>query len=103
MIKNLDQYLAHIKADYAMFLTGCNAEDSISEFTVSALPGSKYIKIVTESHGTRIVHSFICLYDMGKFTKGDILKPASWNGPARNFARGNVANNNFLHVRWMGA
>jgi len=46
--------------------------------------GSKYIKIVSVSWGSRSVHSFV------EKKTGDIWKAASWKAPARNFARGNV-------------
>ena len=46
--------------------------------------GSKYIKIVSVSWGSRSVHSFI------EKKTGDIWRAASWKAPARNFARGNV-------------
>lgn len=61
--------------------------------------GSKYIKVIRENS----VWGFIVKRnDDAKFHQGDILKAASWSGPARNFARGNVFNN-LNNVRWVGA
>lgn len=61
--------------------------------------GSKYIKVIQGSS----VHSFIVKEDGPKFKKGDILKAASWNAPATNFARGNVLCFNYGNVSWAGA
>ena len=62
-------------------------------------PGSKYIKVI--SNGS--VHSFVVNTDKDKkFKRGDILKAASYNAPARNFARGNVLENSFDTVHWTG-
>ncbi len=36
-----------------------------------------------------------------KFKKGDLLKAAGFNAPARNAARGNVLEGNF-QIRWTG-
>ncbi len=59
--------------------------------------GKKYIKVISN----RSAHSFILLEDDGKFKKGDILKSASWNAPAKNFARGNIFGE--YSIRWTGA
>jgi len=93
-IRKLDLYLAAIRADYAAFkFRGEHANspwtaEMVDEFnrTLTYEIGSRYVKVVT---GTS-VHSFICINDMGKFCKGDILKAASFKAPAKNFARGNV-------------
>jgi hypothetical protein len=104
MIANLDEYLKHIKDDYCKFFKGRNdeiAQKMISDFekSIRIERGSKYLKVITGSS----VHSFVCYRDLGKFTKGDILKAASWRSPAKNFARGNVCSKDFSLVTWTGA
>jgi hypothetical protein len=107
MITNLDLYLEAIKDDYLTMVTPGNTiqeemyQDFCEGLTYSA--GSKYIKVFKDRKGGRSVHSFICLRDDAKFKKGDILMAASWNAPARNFARGNVLDKTFDRVRWTGA
>jgi len=64
----------------------------------------KYAKIVKNSalcQGGANVLAFIVKEDDGKFKRGDILKPANWNSPARNFARGNIFDDD-LKVSWYG-
>lgn len=108
---NIDAYLEHIRNDYTYWsnqsLNDSNADVKNrmnAEFRagVHYEVGSKYIKVIIRSGMQRSVHSFICLEDMGKFKKGDILKAAGWKAPARNFARGNILTNQFGGIRWMG-
>ena len=98
----LTEYLEYIKADYAKWrLDSPYREEFIKRFNASleVEVGTKYIKVVAE----RSVHSFICLRDMGKFTKGDILKAESYSSPARNFVRGNTIARKYDQIRWTGA
>ena len=65
--------------------------------------GVKYIKIAMGNGGTPggSCWGFVVKEDTKKFKKGDILKPAGWNAPARNAARGNVLAGNYP-INWTG-
>lgn len=99
----LDRYITAIKADYAGYspMSEIRAE-MIKEFDAAIRYEihRKFIKVITGPHTS--VHSFVMLADDGKFKRGDILKAASWRGPAKNFARGNVLGA-LKNVRWTGA
>lgn len=104
MIDGLKDYLEYIKADYRKWYGRRDdeiAQKFIEEFEqgLRCEVGSKYVKVITKNS----VHSFICLKDMGKFSKGDILKAASWRSPARNFSRGNVMSRKYGGTTWTGA
>ena len=61
--------------------------------------GKKYIKIFTEGGS---VWGFVVNTDKdNKFRKGDILKAAGWNAPARNQARGNILDGGYK-IQWTG-
>jgi hypothetical protein len=109
IVDGMNEYLEAIKADYTNWQNRHPCEvgqEMIADFCggLTVEVGSRYAKIVSNRRGgQRRVHSFVCLRDMGKFTKGDILKAASWAAPARNFARGNTMARTFQNVRWTGA
>ena len=65
--------------------------------------GRKYLKIISSRrNGQRCVWGFVVATDNDKmFKKGDLLKPAGWNAPARNKPRGNVLEGGFP-VQWTG-
>ena len=77
-------------------------DDMISEYNreISYSDGSKYVKIIT---GNSVWGFVVRVHNDKKFRFGDILKPAGWKTPARNFARGNVIDGNFGGVSWTGA
>ena len=65
--------------------------------------GSKYMKVISAKHGSMSVCCFVVNTENDKkFRFGDILKPAGWKGPARNFARGNILDYDFHGLRWTG-
>ena len=101
MIVEMTDLLENIKADY-MFKD--STEDvqvrMTKEFNdnLSYSIGSKYIKVTTE----RSVWGFVVNTDKDKkFKKGDILKAAGWNAPARNASRGNIVEGGYT-IRWTG-
>jgi len=105
----IDDYVSHIKSSYINWQSLDPVSDPVrtkireemcDRFVngVTVEVGSKYVKIV--SNGS--VHSFIVLKD-GKFSRGTILKAASWRAPATNFSRGNVLAREFNRVTWTGA
>jgi hypothetical protein len=61
--------------------------------------GKKYIKITNQGSAW----GFVCLENDPKFNlkKGDLLFPASWSTPAKNFARGNVFRGGY-QIEWTG-
>ena len=87
-------YVKHLADDY----THTAAYNSKKFYAVH---GRKYIHIIMEDN-QRSSHSWVMLVDDKKFKRGDILKSASWNAPARNFIRGSVFGK-FNHIRWCGA
>jgi hypothetical protein len=114
MEQALENYIKKIGDDYENWTLGSRAllsadniekrirENSVVEFKdgLEYRKGSKYIKVV-KTDNQESVHSFIVnIHNDKKFKYGDILKAASWNTPARNFARGNVFEN--YKVRWVG-
>ena len=105
--ESIDSGLSKMKAamieDYAGFMPpndGIRAkmnEEYAEKFTVTY--GKKYIKITEEGNG---VKAFIVAVDNDKkFKKGDILLPAGYNAPARNFARGNILDGGY-NIGWTG-
>jgi len=61
--------------------------------------GKKYIKITNKNGGS--VWGFVVKEDDAKFRKGDILKAAGYNAPARNAARGNILDGGYM-IQWTG-
>ena len=96
------------KADYEKFhtsngrkeiVTGSYGDTELKEYDnkTKVSFGKKFIKVV---QGTS-VFAFIVKEDTDKFKKGDILKPAGYNAPAQNAARGNVLTGNY-YINWTG-
>ena len=92
----------NLKDNYETWAISCGiGQEQVYRFNTSfdVRPGNKYIKIINSGS----VWGFICLYDDHKFKRGDILKAASFNAPARNFARGNLFKLDSYNAVWTGA
>ena len=88
--------------DYAKWAKSMDWDDSTTvKFAdkIRTTEGKKYIKIVENGGG---VKAFVVGVDNDKkFKKGDILLPAGFNAPARNFARGNILDGGY-GIAWTG-
>jgi hypothetical protein len=100
----IDNMLAAAKYDYTLSNTN---EQMKEEFANSFMikQGQKYIKIGKKSSYSGKMGSVwgfvVNTDDDVKFKKGDVLKPAGFNAPARNSARGNVLEGGFS-INWTG-
>ena len=118
--EGMTNLLSNMKEDYHNWSMRCrtvhqNTEDFIRESKIredmEADYGdglgyelhTKYIKVTSSKHGSCSVCAFVVATENDKkFRFGDILKPAGWRGPTRNFARGNILENDFRGVHWTG-
>lgn len=107
MLDQIETLLEDIKAEYLRY-TSRNGTKELSEINKKMIAefneglevseGQKYIKIISN----RSVWGFIVKGDNDKkFKKGDILKAAGWNAPARNAARGNIVKGGYS-ICWTG-
>ena len=118
--EGMTNLLSHMKEDYHNWsMTGrtvhSNTADFIRESEIRERMeeeygtglgyevNTKYIKVTSSKHGSCSVCAFVVATENDKkFRFGDILKPAGWRGPTRNFARGNILENDFHGLRWTG-
>jgi hypothetical protein len=103
--ERIDEVLNHMVNDYRNWIPNVIQDEERVQDWASKLRveyGNKYIKIWQDNS--------ICMFIVNvvndkKFAFGDILKPAGWRAPARNFARGSVFDTISMEgcVRWTGA
>jgi len=110
MEQNVGWLVEAIKADYIGWMERCNKGEPLEGHRAEMVEkfcdgivvkeGSKYIKIMKENGGC--VWGFVVNTDNDKkFRKGDILKAAGFNAPARNHARGNIVDGGY-EIQWTG-
>lgn len=111
MNNEMTTLIENIKADYLNWTTRCtNARglDALTEINKKMIAefnekitykvGTKYIKI---SAGGSVWGFVVNTDNDKKFRKGDILKAAGYNAPARNAARGNILDGGYT-INWTG-
>ena len=108
MLDQIEILMQEIKNEYYDYMTrrgkltelSPHQQKMVEEFNegLEFKRGQKYIKILSN----RSVWGFIVkTEDDKKFRKGDILKAAGWNAPARNAARGNIIDGGYS-ICWTG-
>ena len=118
MRKQIEKVLEVMKADYYEWTVTWNktrpknfdekyAVKACAEFNngLEVTEGSRYYKIISNKGGQRSVAGFVVKEGHPKFKEGDLLMAASWNAPAKNFARGNVFDEESFKtgsVHWTG-
>ena len=117
MREAIEKVLEAMRKDYCRWSDRCAShketahsriKDEMTENYCNGLEvteGSRYWKITgtSGSGNSRSVKGFIVKAGDKKFREGDMLKPAGWAAPARNFARGNVLDGYRVdEVRWTG-
>lgn len=119
MRKDIEKVLDVMKADYyewtvtrnkLYYPENFNEEDALKgceEFAkgLTVTEGSRYFRIASKRNYQRRVIGFVVKEGHKKFKEGDLLRAASFNAPARNFARGNLYDDNFKtagRIRWTG-
>ena len=106
--EGMENMMLGAKADYENFHTsngkkeivpGSYGDTELKEYDskTKVFIGKKYIKVV-QVNG---VFAFIMKEDSGHLKKGDILKPAGFNKPSLNAARGNVLTGDY-YINWTG-
>lgn len=99
----IQKLIEDIKADYAGWGSDPESEirkQMIADFNenIRFVEGRKYTKILTNGS----VWGFVVNAENDKkFRKGDILKAAGYNAPARNAARGNILDGGYS-ISWTG-
>ena len=112
MRKEIEKVLDVMKADYYEWAvrcsrTGMHMTKSRAEYDdgLEVSEGSRYYKIISNKGDQRTVAGFVVKEGHPKFKEGDLLMAASWNAPAKNFARGNVFDEESFKagsVHWTG-
>ena len=106
--EGIENMMSGAKADYEEFFTargkkeivpGSYADTQLKEYDskTKVTYGKKYIKVVQDKG----VFAFVMKEDSGHLKKGDILKPAGYNKPSLNAARGNVLTGDY-YINWTG-
>ena len=117
MRKEIEKVLDVMKADYRKWANrrGVTNDPAAGPYRLKSCAeyenglevseGSRYYKIISNKSGQRTVAGFVVKAGHPKFKEGDLLMAASWAAPARNFARGNVFDEESFKtgsVRWTG-
>ena len=117
MREAIENVLEAMREDYKRWSSACASHDSAAHSRIKTEmeenycnglrveENRRYWKIIGSNGGgsSTSVKGFIVKAGDKTFREADMLKPAGWAAPARNFARGNVLDGTGVYnVRWTG-
>ena len=99
----LNDYLDHLKSDYAK--SNQNVNDEIRAHMIKDFADS--LKVKKDKVYARVivrgaVHSFVMISDFGRFKRGDILRALRKTKPDTDFSHGNVLDKKYEKISWSG-
>ena len=99
--KALNRLLDNIHKDYQGWSSRIEYSSGAERVDITIKPGRKFIKIIRDNSVWGFVAKDDGMHKGVPMKRGDVLKAAGWNAPAKH-TRGNIFDDNQDYFRWTG-